>query len=690
MAGNNTFKNASAAPVSSSHKYRPLDLSTDEIRLLTLHPGSDGDEISCILSHHNLTDNIEYEALSYTWGDNASLHTIILDGLPFRVTANLKIALHHLRHTDDVRKNRVLWIDALCINQQDPKERGHQVRQMDKIFSSACNVLAWLGEARDGSDIAMDFIKRIAQGLGLFGVHGEPFTPKEIWVALHKLWDRPYWGRVWIIQELASAIEKEKPMWIPLYHAEIGCGYKWLRLNLFRNAWNNLLRYLNHPLVRGEGEYVPVRNLFTLLFEHAHRRLTLSDLISLTYTANATDPRDHFYAVLGLAPETDRSALIPDYTKSLKEICGQFIEHIINTEKRLDILAFDHSSCKANLPTWAPNFMSLSRSASIGWRPYWHNFRASGEAGANPPQVQFLNDLTTLTIRGFIVDTVVTVDGPFTDVESFIRDYKNNLKASLVSKKMQDYLSGAERTLGERLEHRLGQRLKHRLGQRLEHRLGQRLDQRLDQLLDQRLDQRLDQLLHQLLHQQLDQQLDQLSDQQLEHLLEQRLKHWRVSQPQYKEDPLTAVGRTLVLDHHLDQSLPIAKRGTPDSFRLFYQTLLDPMNQASGYRSGNTSDSAELAKVAELEAEEKRCFDVSVRQALESRCFFTTSSGFIGLGPRDTRCGYYVTIFLGGNMPFIIKDKSTHHCLVGEAYVHGIMDGERMIPSVELQEFHLK
>ena len=103
-------------------------------------------------------------------------------------------------------------------------------------------------------------------------------------------------------------------------------------------------------------------------------------------TANATDPRDQFYAVLGLAPEMDRSALIPDYTKSLKEICGQFIKHIIDTEKKLDILAFDHSSCEENLPTWAPNFTSLSRSASIGWRPYWQNFWASGKAGANPPQ----------------------------------------------------------------------------------------------------------------------------------------------------------------------------------------------------------------------------------------------------------------------------------------------------------------
>lgn len=78
--------------------------------------------------------------------------------------------------------------------------------------------------------------------------------------------------------------------------------------------------------------------------------MPLSALILLTYTANATDAHDHFYAILGLAPETDKSALVSDYTKSLKEVCSQFVSHIIETENRLDILMFNHSNYKADLP----------------------------------------------------------------------------------------------------------------------------------------------------------------------------------------------------------------------------------------------------------------------------------------------------------------------------------------------------
>ncbi|OCK73481.1 HET-domain-containing protein, partial [Lepidopterella palustris CBS 459.81] len=159
--------------VENSYEYHPLDLSMDEIRLLTLHPGKNGDKISCTISHHNLKDNLKYEALSYTWGDNENPQSITINGYPFRVRANLETALRHLRYpqpltsgpggkiepeTNDLHKNRVLWVDALCINQQDHKERGHQVRRMNKIFSSAWRVLAWLGETSDDSDTAMDFI----------------------------------------------------------------------------------------------------------------------------------------------------------------------------------------------------------------------------------------------------------------------------------------------------------------------------------------------------------------------------------------------------------------------------------------------------------------------------------------------------------------------------------------------------
>jgi hypothetical protein len=151
-----------------------------------------------------------------------------------------------------------------------------------------------------------------------------------------------------------------------------------------------------------------------------------------------------------------------------------------------------------------------------------------------------------------------------------------------------------------------------------------------------------------------------------------------------------AVGRTITLDHHLEESPPIAKRGIPDTFRLLYQLLLDPINEDFKTESKDSLGLADIVSSVKVELEEKRCFDLSIQQALESRCFFTTSSGYIGVGPHDTLCDDYVAVFLGGNMPFIIRDKSTHHSLVGEAYVHGIMNGELMASWMGLEEFHLR
>lgn len=760
----------------NSYVYQPLDLFTDEIRLLTLHPGHDGDGISCTLSHHNLMEDLKYEALSYAWGENVSLCRINVDGITISVTANLEAALHHLRYQlfptpgqdKEIRPtgDRVLWVDALCINQQDPSERGHQVRRMGKIFSSAWRVVAWLGEASHDSDTAMDFVRMIEQGLGLFNEYGEPLSPKEKWLALHNLWARPYWGRVWIIQELASAMVKEKPVWIPRYHAEIGCGRKWLRLNIFQNAWNYLNKYLNQPLVRGKDEYVPVRNLFTLLFEHAHRRLSLSALISLTYTANATDARDHFYAILGLAPESDQRALVPDYTKSLKDICGQFIKHIIEKENKLDILTFGHSSPGADLPTWAPNFESLSRSASIRWRPYWKNFWASGKDGIHRPRVRFSNHLTTLVVGGFMVDRIVTVDGPFVGTQDFIQKNSSHFKASFVknAKRVYRFKDGVKIKLSSSknpvedgmklylkrlldgwwlqwfgdMRNRQGVWRRRSVLQRrnlqrqwdIEYKIWERELYQLKQQWEPDISQQSSQYLYvppcpdlyaqrhewkqgkeweewekwvQEVKQHWKQQEGQQEDQQsltfavsiappLPELIKTSLFNYlrQVLRPRYEEEPLMAVGRTITLDHHLEESPPIAKRGIPDTFRLLYQLLLDPINEDFRTESRGLLGLTDIVSSIKVELEEKRCFDLSIQQALENRCFFTTSSGYIGVGPRDTLCDDYVAVFLGGNMPFIVRDKSTHHSLVGEAYVHGIMNGELMASWMGLEEFHLK
>ena len=130
-------------PPAGSYPYRRLVPRRSELRLLTLHPGTWDSEIICNIKHASLDSNPDYEALSYTWGSLTDLRCIFVDGYEVKVSANLEIALRYLRSPDETR---TLWIDALCINQEDTAERNAQVPRMYTIYSKARTVLAWLGE----------------------------------------------------------------------------------------------------------------------------------------------------------------------------------------------------------------------------------------------------------------------------------------------------------------------------------------------------------------------------------------------------------------------------------------------------------------------------------------------------------------------------------------------------------------
>src|SRR5436853_6511842 len=114
--------------MATEHQYHHLDYSRNEIRLVVLAPSrSFKSKISCKLIYRSLDAMIPFEALSYTWGDASSRQLISLDGCEFSVAANLGIALRYLRYPEDTR---YIWIDALCINQDDVSERNQQVTKM--------------------------------------------------------------------------------------------------------------------------------------------------------------------------------------------------------------------------------------------------------------------------------------------------------------------------------------------------------------------------------------------------------------------------------------------------------------------------------------------------------------------------------------------------------------------------------
>lgn len=122
-----------------------LDVVQEQIRILHLEPGWGSTPISCTIHRISLTSHPppKYEALSYTWGDPKATREIIVNGYLVNVTFNLYSALYRLRQSEEMR---VLWVDALCINQTDVDERGQQVGLMGKIYSICDNTVIWIDE----------------------------------------------------------------------------------------------------------------------------------------------------------------------------------------------------------------------------------------------------------------------------------------------------------------------------------------------------------------------------------------------------------------------------------------------------------------------------------------------------------------------------------------------------------------
>ncbi|KAF2105436.1 heterokaryon incompatibility protein-domain-containing protein, partial [Lophiotrema nucula] len=120
--------------------YTAINTSAEEIRVLTLAAGKADDDIHCTLQTTPLS-TARYEALSYVWGYSRSTRLIHVQEKETQVTENLEAALRDLRYDD---QPRLLWVDALCINQSDGEEKGHQVRMMGNIYSGAERVICWL------------------------------------------------------------------------------------------------------------------------------------------------------------------------------------------------------------------------------------------------------------------------------------------------------------------------------------------------------------------------------------------------------------------------------------------------------------------------------------------------------------------------------------------------------------------
>ena len=397
--------------------YECIVNSSDEpcIRLLHLRPSQDvKDGIETDLEVVMLKRSPKFEALSYVWGNAKKTVAIKCGGATFNATANLFSALGHLRHPDHTR---VLWVDAICINQDDNAEKSHQVNIMGSIYRRAERVLIWLGPSAEQSDVAFRYIERVFAQLkrcspsalrryaededynaravdfpsilrklaeeGPFinqdssdsaqahisGSHDSAveiadLTEEEEY-AFSALIKRRWWTRVWIIQELCLTSE-----------AVVVCGNSSV-------SWEAFSFGVAHAYGDEDGMVVQeMVNYHTL----ACTRLKLSqpgvqldflDAISVFRWFQATDPRDKVYSLLGI---TGNVGILPDYTANVESCYKTTARAIISNSETLDVLDFV-------VPPPSFQWTKMKREKMPSWVPDWSYDETSIRHGFTSPSV---------------------------------------------------------------------------------------------------------------------------------------------------------------------------------------------------------------------------------------------------------------------------------------------------------------
>jgi hypothetical protein len=347
----------------------PLDITKKEIRLLTLLPAPHiDDEIYVTLSKASLDDAaLKYDALSYTWGASTEHHTIRLHDQVHPVTDNLFYALRRIRHR---RAEKRIWIDAICINQEDIRERSQQVTLMGDIYSKAERVLVWLGESEKGSiggsnglgDVKVPFSGLFSQANPIMFKH----RTKHLLATIRNttpLW----WNRAWVVQEAACARK-----------AAVLFGPCSISLYWFETLLMGIRDDCTFENEASEKLFLVAANAIDGIRTVAKNRLRSRDSVaksmwSTSHTA-ATNPLDKVYSLLALMPENAKDVIKPDYSDSIVETFAKATYAAITLDGNLDILGWVKlprdgspnseliSKRNPDLPSWSVDLLDVEYS----------------------------------------------------------------------------------------------------------------------------------------------------------------------------------------------------------------------------------------------------------------------------------------------------------------------------------------
>lgn len=415
------------------------------LELNQTHPAET--QLSGRLISSRLEDAPDYCAVSYVWGDQQPTSSILLeDGNSLPITKTLFNAIKELSssHTS----NR-LWVDQICINQRDEVEKDVQISLMGTIYRQARQVLGWLGEPTEDSEIGIEFLSFLGNSernpsfdsAPAFqelteGIHGEDklaylFSPDgKHMKAADRLLQRPWFRRLWVVQEvlLSSSLQ-------------LRCGQRSIPGDIFFAATRLLASLLMFPHSPGFGQpYHNALRLTLLKDEIISTEFDSTFYPSLAHILSewkCLKDEDRLNALWGIAFKDSLSTSIwftPSCSISLRKLYESFAKaHIIQThsleilhfagcgDSRALILQFSEDGLNINVSqlavdirSWAPDWRIKSR--PVPFSPLLKREASDGfSATASRSDFNFGEEEGVLHVRALEVDRILCCGLPFSD-----------------------------------------------------------------------------------------------------------------------------------------------------------------------------------------------------------------------------------------------------------------------------------
>lgn len=311
-----------------TYRYLPID-AENEIRVLRLEPSAYPDPlVATLLPRQMKIDpenlDVDYACVSYCWGKNENFRWLSCDGQRFRITAVVDTMFRYLRKPV---RSRNLWIDAICINQNDEDEKAKQVASMGNIYHTANKVHVWLGPetGTDGVSSVFAYLKQCVLNPEEFP--GTDGIPTNMAFRLSTFFSKPWFTRRWVLQEVALA-----------HVVSVHCGFQHLSWNWFQPGVARLWDFAKRPKFHGclsPQATQTLENIFMLQALKIENEITgrkrgngmisgrdvwVQRLVRLLWTYHTTmcfDERDRLFALFGILQDKTGGNLPLSYNVDL-------------------------------------------------------------------------------------------------------------------------------------------------------------------------------------------------------------------------------------------------------------------------------------------------------------------------------------------------------------------------------------